>query len=464
MKFEEFKQSFYARVNDLSVFDAGEMNLLKTVLDGLKVNYVKRGAVRVILFRSFSGINFYFFLQRLRSAIGGKKSGLKQWVEQLRNSFAKHLLIDPTGRTMEQNGTTASFYFGNIIPVISRNNCCIVAEGTKKHASDIDFNIADYNLALAAEFGDLNVADKKLIERLRACYEQIQEAEIFYPEELQNIAVAFQQFFIRYRVWNRIASARKFESALLWPHYHREGCIHALREAGVKIIELQHGLIAPQDIFYVLPEMVKPVSKRALFADEIWVYGAFWKEQLLKGVGYNNEQIKVKGYFPLAAQPDAQKLSTLQKKFAGKKVILITTQTFLSEYFCAYISFLSTDIANTEYTIVVKLHPAENVADYSSLNGLPNVEIINENLEILFRIAVMNISIYSTTLFDGLRFNVPGFAIWNERFSDYISFFRDSGVIRVIQPDENPVRLMAGQQRLSVEHFYEQFDPAQVQL
>jgi hypothetical protein len=56
-------------------------------------------------------------------------------------------------------------------------------------------------------------------------------------------------------------------------HYHNEGKALAFKRKDIKTIELQHGLIAATDVFYVFPPQTKSIINKALFADEIWVYG-----------------------------------------------------------------------------------------------------------------------------------------------------------------------------------------------
>ncbi len=59
--FSEFKTQFYKKVNDLSILDCGEINLLKVILDGLKVNYKNRGIKNREIFRNnfINGISLF---------------------------------------------------------------------------------------------------------------------------------------------------------------------------------------------------------------------------------------------------------------------------------------------------------------------------------------------------------------------------------------------------------------------
>ncbi len=456
--FAEFKQDFYSRVKDFSLFDAGEFNLLKVVLDGLKVDYASKGKIRLFVFSSPLMINFYFFVNRLR----GKSPLRKDWKETLKKvSKRKYITIDPGGRVVKTGEGNTSFYFGNILKALGKENVVSIVEGRKPNLPANELHIAEYNALLASACGNLKKEDKNQLRILHKTYQRIEASGIFSESEKVNIRIAIQQFFIQNLFWRNALRYINPERILLWPHYHREGCIAAFREKNIPVTELQHGLIAAEDIFYVLPEQVRSVERKALFADEIGVYGQFWKDQLLKGAGYDEKQIKIVGYYPVSIVPTEKTVSDYKATFPGKKNILVTTQTFMHEYFCEYILFLSADLLAKQlpYGILVKLHPAESVEKYAAINGLQNVKIVNENLDVLFRAVDLHISSYSTTLFDALRYNVPNFSIWVELYSDYIALFRNEGISHIIKQGENPLDIAPGaKQHKEGNYYYEKFD------
>lgn len=459
--FAEFKENFYRKVKSFSLFDAGEINLLKVVLDGLKVDYQSRGKINVFIFRSPFYINCFYAMKRARALVSGKgNSTLKDQLSKLKNSPKKKFLtIDPGGRSMVEEGKVKSFYFENIHRALGLENVTVVVEGKKGKTPPHDLQVSDYNSDLVAAFGSLNGNEKKMVAQLKSTYAKIENEKCFSAVELKNIQIAFQQFFIQYSFWNRVLQMIQPEKVLLWPHYHREGCICAFKQKNIPVIELQHGLIAPEDIFYVLPMPVKEVEKKALFADEIWVYGQFWKNQLLKGAGYSEEQIKIGGYHPIVSVPSQETIAKVKAIFAGKKIILVTTQTFMQDYFCQYILFLSNDLLERkmDYCILVKLHPAETVDRYEAIAHLPNVKIINENLDVLFSAVDIHVSVFSTTLFDAVRYGLPNYSVFFEPFREYIAFFETEGVVKVISPKQNPLDFPISRESKPKEFYFETF-------
>lgn len=456
--FRKIKEEFYGRFNDLSIFDCGNLNLLKVILDGIKVDYVSRGHIRVITFYPDWAFRLMLKLRRLR-----KGSAVKIAAAKLDRNHCKDrpvIVIEPTGRVYEQDGKSFSFYCNKIVGHLGREAVWFVTEGNKKHQHDADTVLPDYSLDLLAaveldeEFYGMKNAVSSLVKRLSSNGK-------FTAHELKNIRVSVQQFLIQYACWAQLLRNSKASRAYLWPHYHREGCIAALRQNGLQVNELQHGLIAEEDIFYGFPAGVKAAKKNMMFADRIFVYGEFWKQQVLKGNAYTDEQITVSGYFPFVPANDEKKTAHYRALFPGKKIVLVTTQTFLHETFVKYVKFLSEDILRKkeEYAILVKLHPAEKREVYSGIESLENVKIVNDSIDTLLRAADLHVSIYSTTMFDAIRSGVPNFSIYHPDLAEYIEMFEREGISTVIQPDENPIDHSSGEaQRKDVAWYYAPFD------
>src|ERR1041385_142656 len=98
--FSEFKENFYRRVRDFSVFGNEEINLLKVVLDGLKVDYCSRGKIRVFIFRGYFLINFFFLLKRIKTFFSGKNTSLVKQLKKKREVNSKYIAIDAGARTV----------------------------------------------------------------------------------------------------------------------------------------------------------------------------------------------------------------------------------------------------------------------------------------------------------------------------------------------------------------------------
>lgn len=460
LSFDKFKQSFYDRVPDLQLFNADRINLLKVVLDGLKVDYAGKGKVRVILFQPLWWMRLLLWLLRIRK--GNETRALRKTLSALRlNGPKKFMVADHSGRVYTEGGSTCSFYCANVVQALGRSNVHVISEGSKRHADDVDLKLPSYNLQLLAAIG-LNSASLTMLQQLRKAFTRIQAAGIFTEAELLNIQVGFQQFFLQYVCWSFLLKETAITRAYVWPHYHREGSILAFRDRGIEVIELQHGLIAEEDVFYGFPARISEVKTDLLFADRILVYGEFWKEQLLKGHAYKENQIILSGYFPHVPAVPELRLNEIRSLTGGLQIILITTQTYMHDFFIRYIQFLSADLLtrNLPYCIAVKFHPAEKPELYKALAVLSNVIVVTDPVDVLMKVAALHVSVYSTTMFDALRSGVVNYSVYYDELGDYIRMFSREGVCTIIQPDENPLDYQkAANDTRNVEFYYSTFNP-----
>jgi hypothetical protein len=440
--FKSFKEKFYSRVTDFSIFDAGDINLLKVVLDGLKVQYSQYGVFRTYLDAPMWTIKTYLFLKRTFNSVTKQKHSIDEYVKKLEEKKGKVIIVE-SGRVVKTtDGNYKSLYFQNISDQIGLQNLCIVADRTSKSAP-ADFNVVD--IATLLESIPLNDKEWRCLNHLKIGFKKIKKAKKFSSRELRDIKLAFATFFQSYRAWLFTFTHIKPSKVIFVCHYHKEGLIYATKQLNIPSIELQHGLIANSDIFYIFPKTIESIRHRALFPDKILTYGDFWSEQLLQGGEFSPNQIQTFGYYLYSEQIEDE-IDDLKKWLGDRKMILITTQTFMHEYFISYIQFLHQDILRlnleNEYAIVVKLHPAEKLVLYNEAlkDELADIQVIQGfSLDDLMKMSIIHISIYSTTLFDAVRKGVKSYAIDYPAFSSYVREVVDSGVATKITPNQNPI-------------------------
>jgi hypothetical protein len=259
-------------------------------------------------------------------------------------------------------------------------------------------------------------------KNLKQTFKSIENATIFDEKELENIKFAIHKFFLEYIIWKRALSEfPNLKKAFFVCHYHKEGLILALKRANIQCIELQHGLIAEQDIFYVFPAQVKAIKDKSLFADELWVYGAYWKKVVLKGTEYNSNQIKTIGYYLFENM--VENLPAIEYS-ESDKVVVITTQTFLHKEFIDFtIRFYENQAAiGNKLTVLVKPHPAEDTNIYiKAFQKFEDIKVVTIPINELFSRFKIHISVYSTTLFDALRYGVKNYVFMVPQCSDYVN-------------------------------------------
>jgi hypothetical protein len=448
--FTDFKVDFYAKVKDFSMFDCAEFNALKIVLDGLRVDYVSHGPVKSPILGPIWKYELENRFKRFRS-----KSLKKYTKTQIADFTNKRYLISDDGRVaLDADGTPHSYYFTTLMKSLNTEHCLHIIDKKRNEKAACNLN---YELLVNTFlYAPANVEDRKLIIDIKNTYERISKSKIFNEKELENIAFAFQNFFNKYKIWCRLLDKINPQTMFCIVHYHNEGKTLAFKRRGIKVIELQHGLIATKDVFYVFPEKTKSIIQKALFADEIWVYGNYWKQVLEQGVEYVNK-IKIAGYYLYDNFKGYEAAEKEIDEFAGgKKLIIVTTQTSLHKDFIEYILWLINDITNRNlpYKILVKTHPLEKQEHYAILNQTEGIKLVNYPLPILFKKVQLQVTIYSTTLFDGARASVPGFALYNERFKDYINEIVQSGVAFPLAAQENPVDLLEKMKVADSNYYY----------
>ena len=287
MTFTEFKKDFYSRIADFSIFDCQDFNLLKVVLEGMRINY--RHPIKADFLLSPFAYRAKYALKNLKAHIAGRK------IEKKLKQFEGKVVVGFSARTFSPEHKNVSLYFENIFRTLGRNKAVYISDSVPADISCSDLRLND----IIAEFSALKATAKelKLAKDLRTTFEKISNSKLFSDRELTGIRNAFQTFLLHFKAWDHFLSRIKAPLAVFEQHYHREGFLLACKRNNIKAVELQHGLIVPEDIFYVFPSETKTVIEKALFADEIYVYGEYWKSNLLKGVEYPAEKIKTLGYY-----------------------------------------------------------------------------------------------------------------------------------------------------------------------
>src|SRR5688572_19173593 len=133
--FSDFKRNFYSRVTDLGLLDCGDINLLKVVLDGLKVNYIKKGKVRAFLFYSRPLFYLYCFIKRKRNNSVDRAERYKFKLQKLKD---RKIIINDAGRFVTDSaGKTRSVYFDTIVSEFGRDQVVVIVDKLMDKELDI---------------------------------------------------------------------------------------------------------------------------------------------------------------------------------------------------------------------------------------------------------------------------------------------------------------------------------------
>ncbi len=459
MKKPEVSERFFQSFDDPSIFDCNRFNLLKVAQDALIRESGKKGFFATY----FDKPNWFLrLIFKLKSARKGHST--TKTPESLINR--KLLIIIPPRFIPSENGEPKLMYFENLRPHLTRENHVLMYLHTRTEVHEHpDLTLQEFMQQYDA-FSP-NKEEFQFLSNLRKCYRRIQTNGRFSTEELNHIKTGFDEFWRQYRALKRGFAHFKFKKAVLIPGYYTEYLIAALKVNNIEVIEIQHGVIAPASHFYIYPPQVKAVVHKALFADRIWVFGDFWKQQLLKGSEFTADKISVLGdYFFRKETPPStpHQLESFAAQFP--RLLLIGTQTKRHQQFIELINGLSEKYLRekTEFGIVLKPHPAEDPELYAEVSGLSNVLLTDASLDFLYPKCEAYVSMYSNTLFEATRFPaLSRFVLWTEETSALSEAIAASGVAKQLKNDQDPMEHIASVDSISPTDLYTELNVQLIQ-
>jgi hypothetical protein len=424
--FEKLNNELNLRLKNTKLYTDESFSFLKVVQHGL--SYALLDSKNKLL-------KTYFFLpfgiQKLLYAIKGLiKPSLPPHCDQ------KSFVIFDEGRQFEMpSGEVVSMYFDKLIKYVGKQNCVHVGLGGDKRINfDLKFNL------VSDVSSPLDATESRMLRSICATLSKIKRSGEFSKSEIQYIDSAFHVFFTSFRKNYRFLKGSRAKHALFCVHYHKEGLIAALKVLGIESIEVQHGLISRNDFYYVYHEQFRAVAPLAFFPDKIVLYGTYWKDVLSSGAEWKKDQLIVAGNY--LANAREKKVDSIKKE----NIIFIGAQKNLAKQYTGYCIHLQNILTSKghNWRVVVKMHPLEKTPDVYR-NNLPKhgIEVLgNEsNLFDVLAKSRIQISIYSTTFFDALGYDVLNFSLQNfTNSADYAREMVEEGVALPLEYDEDPVQ------------------------
>lgn len=346
------------------------------------------------------------------------------------------VLIDSGRSTPNADGKPESVYFQKIKSHCSTEISHLIAlNGSAK--IDHDYQLKDQRL-LAEKA--LHKDEKALLKDINKVLQKLKENPLVSANFWEYLASAFHRFFEEFHLYFQLLHQQGVKKIVATNHYHQEGLIAACRLNGIPFYELQHGLMSKCDLYYVYPEILLPKIdlKNAFFADTLFLYGPFWKTMLEGGYEQQNSTLKIAGDYVYKAKKDR---GSADEK---KKIIFIGAQKNMHADYVVYIRQLLKVVEKSypDWTVQVKLHPLEKHSDQYYAIEHPQLDLRwNESdLQTLLNEAMIQVSVYSTTLYDALGADVVNFSLQNfTESSDYAQEMVDMKVAFPLGFDEDPI-------------------------
>lgn len=417
--FKDFKKNFYSKFNDYKIFDGLEFNYFKVALEGVKVDYFKKGKFSKSIFNNEIIYRFLFFFNWFKKVLSGSLKTFHAHIAIAKKHVnSDYLILDPGRFVKNFNEESVPIYFYNLFNSLKKSNSIFFVSENQIDGYH-DFNDVYSDLSTLGNSIKHHYS-QNLRKELKKVFSKIKENSTFNKSDLENIKCGFQKFYNEAIFWLKILDALQPIQIYMICHYHKEGLIYAAKKLNIKIIEFQHGLIAKSDVFYNFPSEISIIEKDCLFPDEFRVYGNYWIDILRSGNFLNKEKIKlVEYYLYKRTKLNSNEANQLYSFVNNKKIILVTTQTFLSNDFIKYIDKLI-QVLTEDYCLIIKPHPRENINDYNKYEKINNILVTEISSEVLLSKTDIHITMYSTTAFDALRYGLATYYIYNENQIDYI--------------------------------------------
>lgn len=370
--------------------------------------------------------------------------GLYFLFQSFKTGFARKVPLKPfvliDGSRFEGD-EKRSVYFEKIKHWIGPQRCTHIASMKQKPSS------ADYaSWEVENRFRVLDSLFYHQFQDVRRVYEKAKKSERFTVDELDYLGACLHSFLVRYSKCLALYKNSSVQTVLFIVHYLNEGFIAAMQDLKIECIELQHGLISAADLYYVYDERYRPWIQNAFFPKKMWVYGDLWKKRMHKGIAADQQKITVAGDYTLFFEK--QNFSIPEKE----NILLICTQKFLAhDYFPWIDGVLSHLSRHPDWKVIIKLHPKEREHDIARYHeyASDNVEIMLQgDLGALFAKTKIQLSIYSTTFYDAIGYDVVNFTTHElPTYRHYVQELTEEHIATAIGLQDDPIDQFLSQQQ-----------------
>ncbi|MFM7729909.1 MAG: hypothetical protein ACKO6L_02610 [Flavobacteriales bacterium] len=374
-------------------------------------------------------INWPIWAQRVLYFVKSKKE--KAHLRQIPG--LKEIVILDQGRAVrDEEGRWHSIYFDRIASMIPREKLTIIA--TQR------LDLIQYDFALRSipdHHPSLDREEMNMLREIKMSLKNARQSKQFKPEELKYIQASLHVFFVEFRRYYQVFKNQPTKRVIFTCHYHNEGLLAALKILNIECVEIQHGLIAKNDMYYVYHEQFAHAISRGFFPDKIIVYGRYWKSILEAGCEFRSHQIQIGGDYLFRLK------STSYTGVPKENLVVICSQKNLHEDYVAYGRLMASYLkSHPDWKCIIKLHPLEQKKhEYDCLKEL-GLEIadVEVPLDSLLTRCKLQISIYSTTFFDALGMDVINFSLQDfGNMSDYARDVVEEKVAIGISAQEDPI-------------------------
>lgn len=366
--------------------------------------------------------------ENLRQFIRGIKWKMKSG--PLRS--VKYLFVDyASTRRQTQNGRFENMYIDPIMNVFGREGQLLFEYPSPDfgHYTDIETkNIYFPDWDIFKIFLRAKLKNRKWISdetHLKALYELFGLSfDARFMNDRLNKTFLFIKFFKKF-----LGKVRPQIILLIDGYdYKQMALIYAAKTLRIPTVELQHGLINVSHMAY----MYNQVADRRLFTDYLFTFGEYFSELIIRhSVVWESHHVISVGFPYIEAVKErplklSERLQELARRF---KIVYVTSQWTVRTELRDFILQLSGKL-DDEYMIFYKIHPGEKDAQkfYESFSSHKNIELILDktvNSMEFMKVAAVHSTVYSTSYFESVFFELPNIFIEVSGYSKTIDKFVD---------------------------------------
>ncbi len=397
LSFSVLNEAFRTHLPDPALAETRHFNLYKVYQHA--ITYALNGS-RAKRTRHYFDLPFHAQLARFKVRSIRSKSHLPR--------LKSVVFYDEVRRGKLPEGRTGHFFYHRLMVHPQLSNHSIIA-----HPQSIKDRVYDCTTAdlAAVSMRYLDATEQTVLRDLNTVYRRLSN-HVKIADFQAYLGAALSVFFESFHGYYTLFKANEVRVVVLTCHYHNEGLIAACKLLGIRCIELQHGLIARNDLYYVYPESIAPYRDRALFPDKLVVFGAFWKKLLAEGHEFTSDQIVIGGNYSL----DQHRIHEAGDASVRQNAILVCTQKNMAHDYLPYLDRLQALLEQhqPDWKLWIKLHPKEkDPAAYDRYREAAQCTVYSDELPLsaLLAAARIQITIYSTTLFDAIGTGIMNFAL-----------------------------------------------------
>ncbi len=244
-----------------------------------------------------------------------------------------------------------------------------------------------------------HIPGKKLVYEQKN-YDLLADLEKYFAETLgveaplkHRAELEKDMFDALSRAYKKLFLKTKARCLYLTVAYANCAAVHAARECGLEIIELQHGIFTRFHLGYSFPD---PRITVPYLPDKIFCFGRFWPE--------NTPLHSLRPY-----AIGAPYILNLSKRYGERDgvrtAIVFTSQGVIGQKL--YLFAIRVARSMPQETFIFRLHPSESAETYENMIDCTppanlTISHVNPNVFSLLASAKIQVGVFSTTLFEGM--------------------------------------------------------------